>query len=227
MLRRSKVLGVSVISASLLCAGGLKPREKITDYPVHAELQQGFTIGADYLVHTVPSATAKPSDGMVANDYLVIEVGVFGPRAGTADLLARGVFELLINGKMTITSDPPAAVASSIKFDDRAQRAKIQMAGSAGPVGAGTATNRGPRFPGDPTGGHPIPVDGPEISAPIHKNEPMSVDDRVKLASLPEAASTTPFAGLIFFPFAGKTKSIKTLELIYEGPEGKVTLKLE
>jgi hypothetical protein len=37
----------------------------------------------------------------------------------------------------------------------------------------------------------------------------------------------TPAAGLIFFPFEGKTKSIKTLELSYEGAAGRVTLKLE
>jgi hypothetical protein len=212
--------------AALSQAGGLKPKDKVVDYPVHAELQHGFTIGAEYLVHTVPSPTSNPRDGMVANDYLVIELGVFGPRTASIDL-SIGTFQLLINGKMTLTTDSPGSVASSIKFDDRAQRARVQMAGNAGPVGVGTAPNRGPRFPGDPTGNHPISVDGPEISAPVDKDAPVSVDDRIKLASLPQGALAPPFAGLIFFPYAGKTKSIKTLELIYEGPEGKVTLKLE
>jgi hypothetical protein len=34
-------------------------------------------------------------------------------------------------------------------------------------------------------------------------------------------------AGLIFFQYGGKTKGMKSLELIYDGAAGKATLKLQ
>ena len=46
-------------------------------------------------------------------------------------------------------------------------------------------------------------------------------------SSLHRGELTTPSAGLIHFPFTGRTKTIKTLELAYDGPKGKATLRLE
>jgi hypothetical protein len=43
---------------------------------------------------------------------------------------------------------------------------------------------------------------------------------------VPDGDLKTPFAGLLFFPFRGKTKSIKTMELLYQGPAGTIALKL-
>ena len=51
----------------------------------------------------------------------------------------------------------------------------------------------------------------------------VSIDDRI---ALPEGEQLLPVSGLIFFPFRGKTKSIKLAELLYEGPAGKAALKL-
>jgi hypothetical protein len=50
---------------------------------------------------------------------------------------------------------------------------------------------------------------------------------RVQKASLPEGDRPLPQAGLIFFQYGGKTESIRSLELIYDGPAGKATLKLQ
>jgi hypothetical protein len=50
---------------------------------------------------------------------------------------------------------------------------------------------------------------------------------RVQKAALPEGDRTLPVAGLIFFQYRGKTQGIHSIELIYAGPAGKVTLALQ
>jgi hypothetical protein len=50
---------------------------------------------------------------------------------------------------------------------------------------------------------------------------------RVQRASLPEGERNLPQAGLLFFQYRGKTKNLQSLELIYDGPAGKATLKLQ
>jgi hypothetical protein len=53
-----------------------------------------------------------------------------------------------------------------------------------------------------------------------------SLEARVNNASLPEGEHSLPRAGLIYFPYKGKTKNIRSLDLLYDGPMGKATLKL-
>jgi hypothetical protein len=52
------------------------------------------------------------------------------------------------------------------------------------------------------------------------------LEEQIQKLALPEGKYAPPLAGLVFFPFRGKMKSIKSLELLYEGPAGKATLKL-
>jgi hypothetical protein len=56
--------------------------------------------------------------------------------------------------------------------------------------------------------------------------ERRAMEQRVQKAALPEGDRALPVAGLIFFQYRGKTKDIKSLELMYAGPAGKATLKL-
>ena len=46
-------------------------------------------------------------------------------------------------------------------------------------------------------------------------------------AALPEGDRALPQAGLLFFEYRGKTQGIRSIELIYDGPAGKATLKLQ
>jgi hypothetical protein len=46
-------------------------------------------------------------------------------------------------------------------------------------------------------------------------------------SSLPEGDRALPEAGLMFFEYRGKTQNIRSLELFYDGPAGKATLKLQ
>jgi hypothetical protein len=50
---------------------------------------------------------------------------------------------------------------------------------------------------------------------------------RVQKAALPEGDRSLPQAGLIFFQYRGKTQSIRSMELIYTGPDGTATLTLQ
>ena len=53
------------------------------------------------------------------------------------------------------------------------------------------------------------------------------MEQKVQKATLPEGDRALPVAGLIYFPYGGKTKGMKSLELIYDGPAGKATLMLQ
>lgn len=255
MLRRSTTLCVSLAAAgAMLQAQGLTPKPTPSDYPAHAELKaepqgetkdegetrESFTLAADYLVHTLPTsattlnttATLTTTDPLVANDYLVVEVAVFGPRGKRIDL-AQGSFTLLLDtgkrgGRTMLSPDSAGAVAASIKFSDWTQKPTASANAGVGNATVGVGPTMTPRYPGDPSvrplPPSPIPEQNP---AGLEKEQPLSIDERVQRSSLPTGELATPAAGLVFFPFEGKTKSIKTLELVYEGPAGKVTLKLE
>jgi hypothetical protein len=73
----------------------------------------------------------------------------------------------------------------------------------------------------------------PDFNAPRTTNptgqpgeRPLSVDEWVRTEALPDGIQPVPAAGLLYFQFRGKPKTIRTLDLVYEGPAGKATLKL-
>jgi hypothetical protein len=53
------------------------------------------------------------------------------------------------------------------------------------------------------------------------------MEQRARRSAMAEGERPLPQAGLIFFPYRGKDTSIEKLELLYEGPAGKVTLVFE
>jgi hypothetical protein len=65
----------------------------------------------------------------------------------------------------------------------------------------------------------------PPVKIPIELQRAMA--QRVQKAALPEGDRTLPQAGLIFFEYHGGDKGIHSVELIYSGPAGKVTLALQ
>jgi hypothetical protein len=220
------------VAIAMLRAQGLSPREKAADYAAHAEARDGFTFAAEYLVHTLPTGTLNTTDALVANDYLVVEVAVFGPRGRRIDL-SQGSFTLVLgtgkkSGKTALSPDSAGTVAGSIKFSDWAPKPHLEAEGGVGNANVGFGPPMTARFPGDPSvrplPPSPVPEQNP---AGLEKEQPLSIDERVQRASLPTRELAPPVTGLIFFPFEGKTKSIKTLELVYEGPAGRVVLRLE
>ena len=89
---------------------GIPPRATPGDYQAHGEAGT-ITIGAEFKGHSVPTPDAVYSN----EDYVVIEVGLFG--APEAHLnLSHDDFTLRIDGKKTILNGQPyAAVFKALK----------------------------------------------------------------------------------------------------------------
>lgn len=58
------------------------------------------------------------------------------------------------------------------------------------------------------------------------KEEALRPEDAVAQTALPSGEAKGPVSGYLHFAYKGKTKSLKTLELIYEGPAGSTMLRL-
>jgi len=222
-------LALALVSASWLFgqAGGTEPKPKPTDYPVHAALGD-LAIGAEYLVHSIPAGNQT----FFAPDYLVIEVAVFPGRSAPVEI-GNYTFMLRVNvKKQLIPSEGPGFVAASVKYPDWEQRKNVEL--RAGMGDAGVVIGRPPvvgRFPDDPRPGQSRLPRSPKAPEPddrrgIEKEEPESVDEVVAAKALPEGAASTPVSGYLYFRYPGKTKSIKSVELVYEGKAGSVTLKV-
>jgi hypothetical protein len=184
---------------------------------------QSASIGAENLGHNI--ATAK---GAVAvPDYLVIEIAVYSKTVPIQ--LNAGNFMLRLNGKKSLLmAQAPAMVIASLKYSDWETRpALIGMAGVGdGLITIGRPTHTG-RFPGDPSTppSNPVPR-APTDASGVQKEQPELPDDLVNHHALPEGEVRPPLSGYVFFPFKGKLKSLKKVELLYEGPLGAATLLL-
>ena len=66
-------------------------------------------------------------------------------------------------------------------------------------------------------------------AAPVHMPMPLqlAMEQHVKSAVLLQGDRALPQAGLLFFEYRGKAKTIRSVELIYAGFAGKATLPLQ
>jgi len=203
----------------------------------------GVTFAADYLVRSIPV------DGgvLVARGYLVVEVAVFS-RLGTVNL-SPAYFSLRINGsKAAILSQQPFMVANSFDYrraDPGEPGATLSAGvGNAGVIIGGQPGQRpqtgdpngppvppgqlDPRVPDPSVRNTPPPQRIPETPNPylIDKTPPLTEREQVERAALLSGDLEPPLSGVVFFPYQGKPESIKSVELLYDGPAGKATLKL-
>ena len=185
---------------------GLPPRATPADYQAHAQAGT-ITIAAEFAGHSIPD----PQSALSTEDYIVVEVGLFGP-AGAHTTLSYTDFSLRLNGKKTpLPAQPYALVFKSLKDPEYVPPDSV----TAGPKSKGGITSGGP---GQSDAGAPPPI----VHIPIAVSR--GWEQRVQKASLPEGDRPLPAAGLIFFDHKGKSNS---LELIYSGPAGKATLALQ
>jgi hypothetical protein len=198
---------------------GTRPKDKPTDYPAHTTSDQ-VVLGAEYLVHSVPGA----GETYFVPNYLVVEVACF-PAKGARPNLQAGQFTLRINGKRDVVfPQAPSFVAASLKYPDWERRPRL--VGEAGPVIIGRP-ERVERFPGDPRPGRtrlPEPPRAPDTGSP--REPAMSAEELVVDAALPEGEAAGPVSGYLYFAYRGKTKKIKSLELLWSGGEEPVVLEL-
>lgn len=183
---------------------GLPPRASPAEYPVQAKAG-AVTIAAEFVEHAVPT----PDGAYSSEDYVVVEAGFFGPPQARITLTATD-FSLRINGRKTASpSQPYELVFKSLKDPEweppsSAKKSKTSLGGGGG----------------DDSDSTPAPV-----HMPIERRRAM--EQRVQKASMLEGDRALPQAGLLFFEYRGKAKSIRSLELIYNGSAGTATLALQ
>lgn len=203
-----------------LAAGAQDGERKPADYPVQVPVG-GVILAAENLGPAVPSTLGS----LYTNGYLTIEIAMFPDKARTTDV-THGQFTLRINGTKTqIPADSSGAVAASIKYPDWERRRHLEA--SAG-MGDGVVIVGRPapvgRFPGDPTTRRtPVPSTPTGLE---REKDPATVEEIVARAGLPEGDLRLPVRGCLYFPYKGKLKKIKTLEVIYTGPLGEAVLRI-
>jgi hypothetical protein len=187
-------------------AKGLPPRAAPTDYQTHGQAG-AVTIAAEFTGHSITS----PQSVLATEDYVVVEVGFFGPPEAQLKLSYED-FSLRINGKKTpLPARPYAMVFKSLKDPEWEPPVPVESKSKTS-LGSGGAGQNDP--------GAPPPV----VHIPIEVERGWEL--RVQKATLPEGDRALPVAGLIFFQYHGKTEKLDSIELTYTGPAGKATLKL-
>jgi hypothetical protein len=184
---------------------GAPPRTAPADYAAQAPVGS-VTLAAEFAGHGVPTLQAT----YTSEDYVVVEVAFYGTDPQARLTLSIADFSLQINdNKKPLPSQPFAVVAKSLK-DPEWQPPVQEKAKSKTGINGGGDTESGPIIP-------------PKM--PIELRHVM--DQRVQKSVLPEGDRPLPVAGLVFFSYRSKTQNIKSMELIYTGPAGKVSIPLQ
>jgi hypothetical protein len=216
----------AVLSIAALAGEGTTPREKPDQYPVQTAVG-AHRVAAEYLVHSFSGGGRM----FHTDDYLVVEVAVYPGRPGLQ--VDAGQFTLRINGKKrALLAQAPGFVAASLKYPDWGWRPRLEAGAGMGNAGVilGRPRTVG-RFPGDPRPDrerlpHPPQAPAPEDRSGVDAAPPLTADEAAVEGALPEGAFRGPVSGFLYFAFKGKTKSIRSLELLYTGPAGAAMLRL-
>jgi hypothetical protein len=194
--------GAQSKGAQVSDATPIPPRVSPAEYQAHAQAGS-VTVAAEFTAHSVATLQATIS----TEDYVVVEVGLFGPPE-TRLKLSHEDFSLRINGKKTLLpAQAYLLVFKSLKDPEWAppeSKAKKDSSDAEAPK----SSDRNPAF----------------VRVPFEVEHAMQV--RVQKAALPEGDRALPEAGLIFFQYNGRTPGINSVELIYAGPAGKANLML-
>ncbi|MEP7361844.1 MAG: hypothetical protein ABI972_01195 [Acidobacteriota bacterium] len=220
---------LAALVVSTLAAADLKsPRTEPNHFPVQAT-DGSLTIAAEYLVRGLPAEKQV----FFVRDFLVVEVALF-PAKGTEATVKNTAFALRLNNeKIPLQPATPGMVAAAFKYDDWTQRPTVEATAGVGDTGVTIGRpQRSERFPGDPTPQQRRLPNPPRVEdqtdrsgverAPEEKPEEAAVS-----LALPEETISGPTRGYLYFPYAGKTKSIKKAALLYRGVKGEVTLNLK
>jgi hypothetical protein len=189
-------------------APGMPARVGPGEYQAQAKAG-AITIAAEFVGHAAPT----PQATFTTEEYLGVEVGVFGAPAARATIAA-SEFTLHVNGKKQgLASQPWGLVVKNLK-DPEWEASQVKPGAPAkSKTGVG--------------GGGGGQEDAPPPPPKMTIEERRAMDLKVQKASLPEGDRALPVAGLIYFQYGGKVKGIKTLELVYEGAAGKAVIPLQ
>ena len=207
---------VFCFSAALAMAQGTKPKANPADYDAWINAGK-FDLAAEYMVHSF----SEGEQMFLAEHYLVVEVAFFAPMKDTEFSIDPRKFGLRLNGKTLIAPQSPDQAAASLKFNQYNQR----QSGLSGGIGVGPI--------GVPIGQSPYPPQqypqprqprAPDQDAPGgYSREKVTPEAVLLRTALPVGTQKGVVSGFVYFPFDGKLKSIKTVELVY----GEANLKLK
>ncbi len=185
---------------------GMPPRAAPTDYQGQGKAGD-ITIGAEFTGHSI----ATPDATYSSEEYIVVEAALFGP-AGARLKLSQADFSLRINGKKQPNpAEPYELVFKSLKDPEWEPPVKQDSKSK-------TSLNSGGGGGGDNT-----PPPPPKMPIELRR----AMEQRVLRAAMLEGDRALPQAGLLFFEYRGKTKNIRSLELVYNGPAGNATIALQ
>ena len=204
----------------LLSGEGTAPKPKPQDYGVHVQVAD-VSIGAEFHYRSFLAAGRS----LFVDKHLVVEVALYGPKGKRLDVSA-GQFSLRVNGKKrALLPQAPQVIAYAMKWGDSGL---VVMGGMGNRRVILGGPEPGPRFPGDPRPS-PSPPRAPEAEDRSGVN-PRGEVDQGKLmaeAALPHGDKLLPVSGYIYFRYNKKTKSIRKLVLLYQGPAGATSLRLK
>jgi hypothetical protein len=193
---------------------GTDPKPKVEEYDVHAG-SRAAAVGAEFMVHSF----SGDNQMFLVEDFLVVEVAMYPPKNAALKVTAAD-FRLRLNGKnplLTVAS--PAFVASAMGRPEWRSGPQLEAGGGMGNTGVILGRPVPSQVPGGPpatTGPRPPRAPSPQDRSGIDKPEPVSATELLVRTALPEGVQRWPVAGFLYFPWKGKTKSIKSLELLYD-----------
>ncbi|MBZ5624546.1 MAG: hypothetical protein LAQ69_38475 [Acidobacteriia bacterium] len=206
--------------ASLAFAqGGTPPKPKAEDYDMHAQAKD-VAIGAEFMIHSF----SGQGQTYTAKDYLVVEVALYPPKDKSVDV-NEGAFALRLNGKkQALLPVAPSMVATSLQHPEWQTGPRLEGGGGLG----NTGVILGRPVPSQVPGGQQPPqsriprAPDPDNPSGIEPEKRVTAPELVVQTALPEGVHRGPVSGFLYFPYKGKTTSIKSLELLY----GEAVLKL-
>ncbi|SPF53181.1 conserved exported hypothetical protein [Candidatus Sulfopaludibacter sp. SbA4] len=197
-------------AAAALGQPGTDPKAKAEDYEAHGR-SKDLAIGAEYMIHSF----SGQGQTYIAKDFLVVEVALY-PLKGQRVDVNEGRFALRINGKkQALTPAPPQMVATTLQHPEWQTGPRLEGGGGLG--NAGVILGR--PVPSQVPGGQrpPAPLPSPADNPTGVESEPrVKAPELVVQVALPEGPHSGPVSGFLYFPYKGKTTSIKSLELLYE-----------
>jgi hypothetical protein len=137
------------------------------------------------------------SGSFLAPDYLVVEVAVY-PAKGHPVTVSSGQFTLRVNGREVLPTELPSVAAATVRFSSW-----------------------------DTQGGRPGPASQPPPAANgIDRPTPRNAPEAITLTAFPNGEWTGPTSGNLYFGYSKKTKSIKTLDLIWRHGKEETVINL-
>ncbi len=189
---------------------GVPPRAAPSDYPAHAQAGQ-ITIAADFTGHNIPTREGP----LTTEDFVAIEVGFYGP-ADAKLVLSAEDFTLRINGKKPLPEQSYEDMLRSLRDPEWIPPDSSSSSGSkkTNVTGSGDSGSKDLNAPPPPP--PPMPPELRRAMAVRVRRDSMMIGDRA-----------LPQAGLLFFPYSGRTEGIKSIQLIYSGAAGKATISIQ